>query len=99
MQPPHKSTEGLSQTLPPPQRGTWGLVRGSAHLKYERASMAMVRTGETSLSVGSALMITCPDSRAVSRQATQSPGMGKRGAWANSDHDGSRTPRVRARRT
>ena len=41
--------------------------------------MAMVRTGETRLSVGSALMIACREGRAVSRQASRSPAMAREG--------------------
>ena len=41
--------------------------------------MAMVRTGETRLSVGSALMIACRDGRTVSRQASRSPTMTREG--------------------
>lgn len=43
-----------------PRRGAWGTSRGPAHLRCRRASMAMVRMGDTRLSVGSALMIACP---------------------------------------
>ena len=68
MQPSPKGTERWSQTLSAAQGGAGGLARGPAHLKDDRASMAMVRTGETRLPVGSALMIACRDSRAVSRQ-------------------------------
>ena len=61
------------------QGGAGGLARGLDHLKYDRASMAMVHMGETRLLVSSALMIACWDSRAVSRQppgVVPQPGQG-----------------------
>lgn len=56
----------------PPLGDTWGQDRGPAHLRCERASIAMVRTGETRLSVGSALMVACPAQQGGER-AIQSP--------------------------
>lgn len=56
----------------PPLGDTWGRDRGPAHLRWERASIAMVRTGETKLSVGSALMVACPAQQGGER-AIQSP--------------------------
>ena len=76
MQPSPKGTERWSQTLPAAQGGAGGLARGPAHLRHDRASMAMVRTGETRLPIGSALMIACRDSRAVPPGVPPRPGQG-----------------------
>lgn len=51
---PQEQRAVVSDSIP-----TKGKRLGPAHLRYERASMAIVRTGETRLSGGSALMIAC----------------------------------------
>lgn len=61
--------------------------------------MAMVRMGDTRLSVDSALMIACRQSRAVSCQATQSSRPGKMGPLNPKGPHGGSTPSVSARKT
>lgn len=61
-------------------QGVPGAQAGPTHLRCERASIAMVRTGDTRLSFGSALMIACRHRRALSCQAIQSARPGGTGA-------------------
>lgn len=64
---PLKEHRVRSQTLPSSRGSPRGTGRGPAHLSCERASIARVRTGESSLSIGSALMIACRTQRGGER--------------------------------